>query len=115
MFRYVIESMIVNRRFKTKVIYLVTFHSDIKFGAWEATQCNVLRRSSSYTMRLTYPIGPKSTKCFFEDECQHCDYDNYVTTVITTTTPDVPQGNCFVVKTRLCIMWAGANEVRVIV
>ncbi|CAG8584532.1 10030_t:CDS:2, partial [Paraglomus occultum] len=89
--------------------------SDIKLGEWKPTQSNVLRRSSSYTMRLTHPIGPKSTKCFFEDECQHCDYDNYITNVTTTTTPDVPQGNCFVVKTRLCIMWAGANEVRVIV
>jgi hypothetical protein len=60
-------------------------------------------------------VGPKSTKCHINEDCQHRDFDNYVTSLSIITTPDVPSGGSFCVKNRTCIMWAGANESRLIV
>ncbi|CAG8504079.1 9581_t:CDS:2 [Ambispora gerdemannii] len=74
-----------------------------------------LTRTSSYIRPLTNPMGPKSTKCYLKDECLHRDFDRYVTNFTITNTPDVPYGSYFSVKTRTCIMWAGANETRIIV
>lgn len=59
--------------------------------------------------------GPRSTKCLLKEQVKHLDLENSVTQVITTQTPDVPSGGSFVVKTRLCIMWAGQGKVRVLV
>ncbi|RIA84039.1 hypothetical protein C1645_785068 [Glomus cerebriforme] len=88
--------------------------TDLEIGEWN-TESSKWTRSQSYIKPLNNAIGPKSTKCIIEDECQHRDFDNYVTNVSTTTTPDVPSGNSFCVKNRICIMWAGANESRIIV
>jgi hypothetical protein len=69
----------------------------------------------SYTKPLTAPVGPKQTRCELRDETVFCDFDNYVTTVTTTRTPEVPSGNAFSVETRTCIMWASAVSSRIIV
>lgn len=87
--------------------------TDVDIGEWK-TQDGKLKRSSSYIKPLNYSIGPKSTKCCIEEECLHKDFDNYVTTLSTTTTPDVPSGTSFGVKSRICIMRAGFNETRII-
>ncbi|CAG8456018.1 7391_t:CDS:2 [Funneliformis mosseae] len=86
--------------------------TDIEFEEWKIED-NIWTRSQSYTKPLNNPIGPKSTKCFIKDECSH--FDDYITNVSTATTPDVPSGNNFCVKTRTCIMCAGTNESRIIV
>ncbi|KAG9088124.1 hypothetical protein FRC06_002226 [Ceratobasidium sp. 370] len=69
----------------------------------------------SYIKPLNGSIGPKSTKCELKDETLHVDFDDYVSTLTTTRTPEVPSGNVFSVKTRTCIMWAGAATSRLVV
>jgi len=69
----------------------------------------------SYIKPLGGSIGPKSTKCEIRDETVHSDIDDYISTVTTTRTPDVPSGGVFSVKTRSCIMWASSGSSRVIV
>lgn len=45
----------------------------------------------------------------------HCDYDEYISMITTTRTPDVPSGGVFSVKTRTCLTWAGPASTRVVV
>lgn len=72
-------------------------------------------RNMSYIKPLNGSLGPKQTKCEIKDEVAYCDFDQYVSTVTTTRTPDVPSGGVFSVKTRTCIMWAGPISSKVIV
>jgi hypothetical protein len=69
----------------------------------------------SYIKPLNGSIGPRQTKCELSDEVVHCDFDDFVSTLTTTRTPDVPSGNVFSVKTKTCIMWASNVSSRVIV
>jgi len=72
-------------------------------------------RTISYIKPLNGSIGPKQTKCYITDEHEHKDYDQYVTMMTTTKTPDVPSGGVFSVKTKTCLTWAGANTTKVLV
>ncbi|KAI0253259.1 hypothetical protein BJV78DRAFT_1123257 [Lactifluus subvellereus] len=74
-----------------------------------------LARNMSYIKPLGGGIGPKSAKCEIRDETVHSDFDDYVATVTTTRTPDVPSGGVFSVKTRTCITWASSASSRVVV
>ncbi len=69
----------------------------------------------SYIKPLNAPVGPKSTKCELSEETVHVDFDDWVSTVTTTRTPDVPSGNSFACKTRTCITWAGGVSTKVVV
>jgi VAD1 Analog of StAR-related lipid transfer domain len=91
--------------------------SDIQISDWSPTapDSKLLSRKMSYIKPLTASIGPKQTKCELQDETIYCDFDDYVVTVTTTRTPDVPSGGVFSVKTRTCIMWASAISSKVIV
>ena len=73
----------------------------------------MLTRNMSYIKPLSGSIGPKQTKCELKDEMVHLDYDDYITMLTTTRTPDVPSGTVFAVKTRTCLMWAGAASTRI--
>ena len=64
----------------------------------------------SYIKPLNASMGPKQTKCELNDETIYCNWDEYITTLTTTRTPDVPSGNVFSVKTRTCVMWAGGGS-----
>ena len=75
----------------------------------------LLTRNMSYIKPLTASIGPRQTKCELSDEIVHCDFDDFVSTLTTTRTPDVPSGNVFSVKTKTCIMWASNVSSRVII
>ena len=75
----------------------------------------MLVRSMSYIKPLAGGFGPKQTKCELKDETDHVNFDDYVSMLTTTRTPDVPSGSAFSVKTRTCLMWAGANSTRVLV
>jgi hypothetical protein len=75
----------------------------------------MLSRNMSYIKPLNGSIGPKQTKCELKDETVHFEVDDYISTVTTTRTPDVPSGNVFSVKTRTCIMWASALTTKVTV
>ncbi|CAG8599411.1 1540_t:CDS:10 [Ambispora leptoticha] len=89
--------------------------TDVNIGEWVSEPDGKLTRTSSFIKPLNNPMGPKTTKCYLKDECLLRDFDSFVTNLTTTTTPDVPFGGSFCVKTRTCIMWAGPNETRVIV
>ncbi|CAI2183299.1 15136_t:CDS:2 [Funneliformis geosporum] len=75
---------------------------DVEIEEWKVEN-NKWTRAQSFIKPLNNSI----------DECSH--FDDYITNVSTTTTPDVPSGNSFCIKTRTCIMWAGTNESRIIV
>jgi hypothetical protein len=75
----------------------------------------LLSRNVTYTKPLNAAVGPKSTKCQIEEENLHVDFDNYIETLTTTRTPDVPSGGAFSVKTKTCIMWARLNKCRLLV
>ena len=66
----------------------------------------LLARNMSYIKPLTDSLGPKQTRCEVRHETVHVDFDDYISTVTTIRTPDVPSGSVFSVKTRTCIMWA---------
>lgn len=84
-------------------------------GAWDKADTGQHVRNICYVKHLNNAIGPKLTKCHLKEQVDHLDLQNYVTQVTTTQTPDVPSGNSFRVKTRVCLMWAGQNKVRMLV
>ncbi|KAL1731706.1 hypothetical protein EV714DRAFT_271504 [Schizophyllum commune] len=90
---------------------------DIQVSDWTPVEpgSKLLTRNMSYIKPLNGSVGPKQTKCELRDELVHCDYEESVTTVTTTRTPDVPSGGVFSVKTLTCITWASAVSVRVLV
>ncbi len=69
----------------------------------------------SYIKPLAGSLGPKQTKCEIKDEMAHVDFEEYISTMTTTRTPDVPSGGVFSVKTRTCVMWASPVSSKVIV
>jgi VAD1 Analog of StAR-related lipid transfer domain len=75
----------------------------------------LLFRNMSYIKPLNGSLGPKQTKCEIRDEMVHCDFEDYVSTVTTTRTQDVPSGGVFAVKTRTCIMFASAVSTKIVV
>ncbi|KAF8195080.1 hypothetical protein BJ912DRAFT_900980 [Pholiota molesta] len=90
---------------------------DIQMSDWAPVNpaSKLLTRNMSYIKPLNGSLGPKQTKCEIKDEMAHLDFDQYITTVTTTRTPDVPSGGVFSVKTRTCIMWASAISSKVLV
>jgi len=92
---------------------------DLQISDWVPAEGSkdpkMLVRNMSYIKPLNASIGPKQTKCELRDEVAHFDFDDYMSTLTTTRTPDVPSGNVFSVKTRTCIMWASHASSRVVV
>ncbi|SNX84843.1 related to YSP2 - protein involved in programmed cell death [Melanopsichium pennsylvanicum] len=86
---------------------------DLQISEWSPSSDNrnLLSRNISYIKPLAGGFGPKQTKCMLTDENLHVDFDNYVVTLTTTKTPDVPSGGSFSVKTKTCITWAGTGNV----
>lgn len=74
---------------------------------------DLLSRNITYIKPLTGSFGPKQTKCHLTEQNLHVDFDEYVTALTTTKTPDVPSGGSFSVKTRTCLTWAGGNVTKV--
>ncbi|KAG9011250.1 hypothetical protein FRB93_003051 [Tulasnella sp. JGI-2019a] len=91
--------------------------TSIQISDWAplAEGSNLLARNMSYIKPLNGPVGPKQTKCELRDETVHVDFDDWVTTLTTTRTPDVPSGGSFAIKTRTCITWAGPTSSRVVI
>ncbi|KAI7878643.1 GRAM-domain-containing protein [Lichtheimia hyalospora FSU 10163] len=113
-----IYGILANRAFLQKFLSETEKNTDVQVGPWEKGDGGVsghFSRDISYIKSLNNSIGPRSTKCLLKEQVKHLDLENSVTQVITTQTPDVPSGGSFVVKTRLCIMWAGQGKVRVLV
>lgn len=70
-------------------------------------------RNYTYTKPLNGPIGPKKTKCVIKDRLIEFDTDKYILVEQITTTPDVPSGNSFQVKTKIFLSWAENNSTRI--
>ncbi|TFY58999.1 hypothetical protein EVJ58_g6057 [Rhodofomes roseus] len=90
---------------------------DLQISDWipVAEGSQLLYRQMSYTKPLNGSIGPKSTKCELRDEIVNFDFDDYVTMLTTTRTPDVPSGGVFSVKTKTCLTWASAVSTKIVV
>ncbi|KAG0277229.1 hypothetical protein BGZ96_002951 [Linnemannia gamsii] len=89
--------------------------ADVQEEPWQNAHDRTTTRVTRYTRWLGMPIGPKTTKAIVTDVCEHKDFDDYVTVVTTTSTPDVPSGGSFTTKVRTCLTWAGPNQVLVVV
>lgn len=70
-------------------------------------------RVYSYIKPLYASLGPKQTKCIVTETMEHIDFEKAVNVLVTTQTPDVPNGNLFSVKTKYCLFWAENNSTRV--
>ncbi|RCI04295.1 hypothetical protein CU098_012666, partial [Rhizopus stolonifer] len=85
-------------------------------GQWKPGEGDVKSvRELSYIKPLNNSLGPKSTKCYLTQEVIHEDFDDYITVLNVTNTPDVPSGSAFSCKTCTCFTWAGKQKVRVLV
>ncbi|KAF9203176.1 hypothetical protein BGZ49_006692 [Haplosporangium sp. Z 27] len=89
--------------------------ADVQEEPWKKNSDGKMGRVTKYTKWIGLPIGPKTTKATLTDVCEHKDFDDYVTDVTTTATPDVPSGGSFTTKVRTCITWAGPNKVKILV
>lgn len=87
--------------------------TELDFGQW--SKGDGASRKYSYIKALGGSIGPKSTKCYLEDKVLEFDFNKAVTVMTTTSTPDVPSGSSFSVKTRNCITWNGPTKCRLVV
>ncbi len=90
---------------------------DVQISDWTPITpgSTLLARNMSYIKPLNGTVGPRQTKCEIRDETTYCDFEDYVTMLTTTRTPDVPSGGVFSVKTKTCIMWASAVSTKVVV
>ncbi|KAF8606537.1 GRAM-domain-containing protein [Ceratobasidium sp. AG-I] len=91
--------------------------TEITISEWQPKEPDspLLARDLSYIKPLSGGLGPKQTKCEIREETAHLDFDDYVSTLTTTRNPDVPSGSLFSVKSRACLMWAGAASTRLVV
>ncbi|CAE6446980.1 unnamed protein product [Rhizoctonia solani] len=90
---------------------------DVQISEWVPKEADspLMTRDMSFIKPLTGGLGPKQTKCEVKDENMHLDFDDYVSVLTTTRTPDVPSGSVFSVKTRVCLTWAGPASTRCLV
>lgn len=68
----------------------------------------------SYIKPLSAPVGPRQTKCNIAMTLEQFDLEKAVSVQCSTGTPDVPNGNIFLTKTRYCLMWGPGNSTRLI-
>ncbi|KAG0260325.1 hypothetical protein BGZ95_004489, partial [Linnemannia exigua] len=62
--------------------------ADVQEEAWKPAGDGTSSKVTKYTKWLGMPIGPKTTKAILTDVCENKNFDEYVTTVTTTSTPD---------------------------
>ncbi|KAK9461952.1 uncharacterized protein V1516DRAFT_281644 [Lipomyces oligophaga] len=72
-------------------------------------------RTYNYIKPLNASIGPKQTKCLTTETILDWDLNSHVTVIVGTETPDVPNGNMFVTKTKYCFTWAENNMTRMLI
>lgn len=72
-------------------------------------------RHYTYIKPLSGPIGPKQTKCFIVDKLTEFQLKKYVLVEQITSTPDVPSGNSFQVKTKIFLSWGENNSTKIYV
>lgn len=72
-------------------------------------------RHYTYTKPLGGPIGPKQTKCHVDDKLVDYQLEKSILVEQITSTPDVPSGNAFKVRTKLFFSWAPHNNTKLYV
>ncbi|KAI5478913.1 gram domain protein [Pseudohyphozyma bogoriensis] len=80
---------------------------DLEIGDWVDDQ-----REVHYDKPLHSSVGPKSALCNIKDVIEHQDPEKYYSLFSTTSTPNVPSGNGFIVKTRTVITWSNVGGAR---
>ncbi|CAE6340650.1 unnamed protein product [Rhizoctonia solani] len=90
---------------------------DVQVSEWTPKEPDspFVTRETSFIKPLSGGLGPKQTKCEVKDETTCLDFDDYVSVLTTTRTPDVPSGSIFSVKSRMCLTWAGPASTRCVV
>lgn len=92
---------------------------DIQVSDWTQGKSDtpgaIAWREINYVKPLNGSIGPKQTRCNITEEEVHIDFNEYCSAIQTTRTPDVPNGNSFCIKTRICVMWAAGGKTRLVV
>ncbi|KAK9450859.1 uncharacterized protein V1518DRAFT_431545 [Limtongia smithiae] len=83
--------------------------------AFDADESGKKTRKFNYVKPLNYSIGPKQTRCNTTETILNWDYETYVSTIVTTETPDVPYGNQFLTKTKYCLTWGENNTTRILI
>ncbi len=73
------------------------------------------QRQYSYVKPLNGPIGPKQTTCNITESIEKNDFNDFCYVLSSTTTPDVPSGNAFIVKSKFYLSWAENNKTRFII
>ncbi|CCE86566.1 Piso0_005062 [Millerozyma farinosa CBS 7064] len=123
------ETFIAEEVFKAPLgaVYLVLFGSDSSYfikilknqknydiaeGSISGLSEETPERNYTYMKPLNGPIGPKQTKCLIQDKLIHYDLESYILVEQTTSTPDVPSGNSFQVRTKLYLSWAENNSTK---
>lgn len=71
---------------------------------------NINKRTYSYEKSLNIPGGPKSTKCYAEEDIINYDTHSHIMVISTTKTPNVTSGNAFATKTRYLYRWGPNNS-----
>ncbi|RCI05646.1 hypothetical protein CU098_012251 [Rhizopus stolonifer] len=105
-----------NLLYNSSFMHTFLTESEKSTGTWsEGSEGCIRSRESSYVKYLGGSIGPRTTKCYLDEQVQFCDLSNYVSQLTITRTPDVPSGGSFTVKTRTCLSWCGQGQVRVLV
>lgn len=72
-----------------------------------------LQRNYTYLRALGYLIGPKLTHCIVSEEIEHLNFADHVVVLNVTSTPDVPSGGSFTVRTRYYFTWGPLNTTTV--
>lgn len=75
---------------------------------------NLDNKSRTYTYIKPLPgsFGPKQAKCIVSETVDSLDFEKAINISGSSTTPEVPSGNVFAVKTKYCLSWAEKNATR---
>ncbi len=85
----------------------ISLFTDFKSTPENSTESS---RTYNFIRRLNYTIGPKQTKCYLTETIKHYDPSSYASILVSTSTPDVPSGNSFTVKTHYILNWGNDGE-----
>lgn len=72
-------------------------------------------RDYKYVKPLSGSIGPKQTTCVINDKILSYDLNKNIVVEQSTSTPDVPSGNSFKIRTKIFLYWGDNNSTKMYV
>ncbi|EGV60445.1 hypothetical protein CANTEDRAFT_136927 [Yamadazyma tenuis ATCC 10573] len=72
-------------------------------------------RDYKYVKPLKGAIGPKQTTCLITDKILEYNLEKFILVEQATSTPDVPSGNAFKIRTRIYLNWGANNSTKIYV